>query len=202
MWSGTMDDYTFTSDRDFLLRDGDLCVRPVCDRTQDYVILSGWLQNPRVLEFFGGRDQHHSLEAIREKYAPKQPDQSDLFPCLIEFLDRPVGFIQFDQLRPEELSRFGYSPQEIVYRVDLFIGETDLWGYGLGRRALRIVTRHLFQARSASQVVSNPQVDNPRAVRSYLAAGFRNVKLLPRHQLHEGQLRDCYLMEADNDQRI
>jgi aminoglycoside 6'-N-acetyltransferase len=28
-------------------------------------------------------------------------------------------------------------------------------------------------------------------------SGFRRVRLLPRHELHEGELRDCRLMGVD-----
>lgn len=34
-----------------------------------------------------------------------------------------------------------------------------------------------------------------RAIRCYEACGFRKVKRLPAHELHEGQWKDCWLME-------
>ena len=34
-----------------------------------------------------------------------------------------------------------------------------------------------------------------RALKCYQKAGFRIIKILPEHELHEGKMRDCYLME-------
>jgi len=36
------------------------------------------------------------------------------------------------------------------------------------------------------------------AVRCYEKSGFKKVKLLPAHELHEGAMRDCWLMERSN----
>ncbi len=161
--------------------------------------MNRWLQNPLVQKYFGGRNQIYSMESLREKFSPKETAQDGMVPCLIEFLSRPVGFIQFCSLSPAEILKFGYSPDESIFRIDLFIGETDLWGCGLGRRALAVVMRHLFEVRAAQRVVIDPQVDNLPAIRSYTAAGFHKVKLLPQHEMREGRPVDCVLMEAARD---
>ena len=37
--------------------------------------------------------------------------------------------------------------------------------------------------------------DNKRAIRCYEKVEFKFVKLLPKHELHDGVFVDCYLME-------
>ena len=47
----------------------------------------------------------------------------------------------------------------------------------------------------ARRVILDPHQNNPRAVRAYQKAGFRIIKPLPAHELHEGVMEDCWLME-------
>jgi RimJ/RimL family protein N-acetyltransferase len=41
----------------------------------------------------------------------------------------------------------------------------------------------------------DPHQDNPRAIRAYEKAGFRILRSLPAHELFEGKMTDCFLME-------
>ena len=34
-------------------------------------------------------------------------------------------------------------------------------------------------------------------IRAYEKAGFRIIKSLPEHELHEGKMEDCWLMERE-----
>ncbi|WP_376711556.1 GNAT family N-acetyltransferase [Alicyclobacillus acidiphilus] len=47
----------------------------------------------------------------------------------------------------------------------------------------------------ADRVVMDPRVENTRAIHVYEKCGFRQVKLLPQRELHEGKRHDCWLME-------
>ena len=40
------------------------------DDTRDYILMSGWLTDERVLEFYEGRDNPHDLAKIIEKFGP------------------------------------------------------------------------------------------------------------------------------------
>ena len=54
--------------------------------------------------------------------------------------------------------------------------------------------------RRASKVILDPHIGNVRAIRCYEKCGFRKVKLLSLHELHEGEYRDSWLMEATDTQ--
>ncbi|WP_019911591.1 GNAT family N-acetyltransferase [Paenibacillus sp. HW567] len=47
----------------------------------------------------------------------------------------------------------------------------------------------------ADKIVMDPQSWNRRALRVYEKNGFVRKKLLPEHEWHEGQYRDCWLIE-------
>ena len=94
-------------------------------------------------------------------------------------------------------SEYEIEDDEGVFGVDLFIGEPDLWDRGIGTRAVKVLVEYLLGEIGAARVVIDPAVTNARAVRCYEKSGFRRVKLLPRHELHEGTRRDCWLMVRD-----
>ena len=76
-----------------------------------------------------------------------------------------------------------------------FIGEPDYWNRGIGTAFLQTVASYLKTCKSADCVLLDPHKNNPRAIRAYQKAGFRIVKSLPEHELHEGKKEDCWLME-------
>ncbi len=106
-----------------------------------------------------------------------------------------MGYVQAYPLDGAGLVEYGLAPTgETVWGLDQFIAEPDLWGKGVGRRFLRLLCGHLFSQQRVNRIVLDPHVDNERAIRCYEACGFRKQKLLPRHEMHDGVLVDCWLM--------
>jgi aminoglycoside 6'-N-acetyltransferase len=182
-----------------LVHDGDLSIRLMRDKLPDYQIMSAWLTDPCVLEFYEGRDRPLSLVDIQSHYGPRVRGAEDVTPCLIHFQSIPIGYIQFYPLSEESRSSYALPVDyslDSVYGIDQFIGEVSYWNRGFGTRSISLLLRYLFQTRRACKVVLDPHVDNHRAIRCYEKCGFRIVKLLPAHELHEGILRDSWLMEV------
>jgi aminoglycoside 6'-N-acetyltransferase len=48
----------------------------------------------------------------------------------------------------------------------------------------------------------DPRVSNERAIHCYEKCGFQKVKVLKEHELHEGVLEDCWMMEYKNEGRV
>ncbi len=170
--------------------DGSLVVRRL--EVADLPQLCVWRSDPRVLEFYGGRDTCLDLGAARDKFLPRISGESHIRPCLLQLDGQALGYLQYYEVRdPQE---YELADAEDTWAIDLFIGEPDLWGQGLGSRALIAVVEALFSEHGARRVVIDPQVTNNRAQRAYEKAGFQKVKVLKEHELHEGRRRDCWLM--------
>ena len=167
-----------------VVRDTDLSIRPLRDDDHDYELLSRWLSDPRVLEFYEGRDSPLSLEAARNEFSTQAMAEENNTPCIIEYRNEPIGYLQL------------YPTDPPAWGLDQFIGLPEHWNHGLGTRTVSLMLRYLFQVKLASKCVLDPHLTNLRAIRCYEKAGFRKVKLLPKHELHEGELRDCWLMET------
>ncbi|MCP5066945.1 MAG: GNAT family N-acetyltransferase [bacterium] len=170
-------------------------VRPFRDEVQDYRRMAEWLSDERVLKWYGGRDKPFDMEGIRARYGPRARGEQPVKPCVIERHGRPIGYIQHYPV--EEAGDYHLEDAADAHGIDLFIGEVELWGKGLGTTALRAVVRHLVDDAGSRRVLIDPLVDNARAIRSYEKAGFVKVKVLAEHELHEGERRDCWLMAVD-----
>ena len=83
-----------------------------------------------------------------------------------------------------------------MYGVDQFIGEPEFWGKGIGTNFMKLLTQYLFNKKGADAVILDPHTNNQRAIRCYQKVGFDVIKLLPQHELHDGEMVDCYLMEC------
>jgi aminoglycoside 6'-N-acetyltransferase len=135
--------------------------------------------------------------AVRDRFFGPGPvlPAEEFQAFLVERNGRPVGFVQVYRLPPEERELFGDSPDRPAYGVDLFLGEPELWGHGLGPRAIVLAREFLRDHRGAVRVVADPRVNNPRSVRAFEKAGFRKIRVLPARELHEGVRCDCWWME-------
>lgn len=176
-----------------IFEEGSYCLRRMEHRDDDYALLARWLSDARVLNYYEGRDNPFTLEQVREKYAPRVLAGENVTPCIIEFECQPLGYLQF---YPADVEEYHFEECGKAYALDLFIGEPAYWGRGIGTQIVRLLLVYLFEQVGADWVLIDPHVDNPRAVRSYEKAGFRKIKILPAHEMHEGRLVDCWLMAA------
>jgi aminoglycoside 6'-N-acetyltransferase len=166
----------------------------------DVPVLARWLSDPRVLEHYGGRDKPLNEAGVRAHYFQRRRDRVtgrfyEYHPCIVELDGRPIGFVQFYRWPASEIVALGYSPVERTYGIDLFLGEPELWGKGSGTRVVEIVRDHLIEKREARRVVLDPGTENTRAIRAYEKAGFRKIRVMSSQEMHEGKVRDCWLME-------
>lgn len=177
---------------------GDIRIRSLT--SNDYLLLYKWLSDDRVLEFYSGRDKHYTYQDIVDKYSKIIPGR---IKAIIEYKGKPVGYCQIYRVRGELYSEYGYPESgEIVYAMDQFIGEVDYWNKGIGSSFIKMVFDYLKTIESADAVILDPHVNNPRAVKAYTKAGFRIIKDLPKHELHEGKMEDSYLMEYRFDDNL
>ena len=176
-----------------LIAGGELRIRPLVE--DDLEALAGWLADERVLEFYEGRDTSWPPDKVRAHFFEEPECGAEFLRVAIEWRGAPIGYGQVYRLHDGLFAEYGLPDTgEVVYAMDQFIGAPELWGKGLGTRYVNAVAEFLAAERDAAAVVMDPRVNNPRAVRCYQKAGFEAMCLLPAHELHEGELRDCWLM--------
>jgi len=134
-------------------------LRPVVDT--DVELLFGWLQDPEVYRWWGGRPLARD-EVVRRYLGGREPD---VVSFVIEHGDCAIGYIQY-------------------WIADASSGGLDMFlvpgarGQGLGPDAARALVRYLIQERHWRQVTVDPAVDNASAIRAWHKAGFRAGRTL------------------------
>ncbi len=133
-----------------------------------------WLNEPHVVEFYSRRPS--SYEEVRRRYLPRL-DPDWLTKCFIVAVEKEIGYIQVyrNSDYPEWAGLIG---EQAGISLDLFIGELDHVGIGLGRlllsQFLDEVAFPLYSAEEACYIAH--QTVNHRALRASQAAGFQFVR--------------------------
>lgn len=172
-----------------LFKNGKLAVRKLEEK--DKLLLAKWLSDPAVLEFYEGRDNPFDEDKINDVFFASQDEE---VKCLVELEGEGIGYIQFYELDEDHKIEYGYL-DETVYGIDQFIGEVEYWNKGYGTKLVSTMVEYLITHKKADIVVMDPQTRNERAIRCYEKCGFTKVKVLPDHELHEGEYQDCWLIE-------
>ena len=173
------------------IENGDIIIRELEKR--DFPTLLKWLTDERVLAYYGGRDIKYTLNSLIVHYGRKFDDG---FRMIIEYKNFSVGYGQVYRVRGEAFQEYDYPDTDrVVYAMDQFIGEPEFWNQGIGTAYVNLLCTYMKNCRAAEVMILDPHTDNKRAVRAYQKAGFKIVKLLPEHELFEGKMEDCWLME-------
>ncbi|WP_181346997.1 GNAT family N-acetyltransferase [Thalassobacillus sp. CUG 92003] len=170
-----------------LFQQSKLRVRSLEER--DKLILAKWLSDPSVLEFYEGRDRPFDVNKVETEFFQHNDDVTGF---MVEYDGVRIGYIQF-----YVCDDYGYA-DELIYGIDQFIGEPSYWNRGIGTLLVSSMAVFLCDHKQAERVVMDPHVTNERAIRCYEKSGFKKVKLLPKHEWHEGAYRECWLMEYCN----
>ena len=161
--------------------------------SEDALLISKWLSDPEVLEYYEGRDCPHDEQMVRTIYFAEEDETAK---CIVEYDGHPIGYVQFYQLGNEERVEYGYTKiEEVIYGTDQFIGEPIYWNKGIGSILVKSMVNFLLMEKGADRIVMDPQSVNYRAISCYEKCGLIKVKLLEKHEKHEGEMRDCWLME-------
>ncbi|WP_256815216.1 GNAT family N-acetyltransferase [Cytobacillus sp. Bac17] len=160
----------------------DLLIRLMNDK--DIEVMAKWLNDQSVLEFY--EEPPLNIDMVIKKYGPRVEGKHYVIPCIVEYKNEPVGYIQYYELQEDELKRYGYSANKNIYGIDQFIGETQLWGKGIGTAMILMMLNYLSKSKGASSVVLEVKKNNSRAISSYKKCGFRKIKEL---------YTDLYLIE-------
>ena len=136
---------------------------------------------------------------MRHHYATAALAVEGVTGCVIEHGDEPVGYLQYFPVASfgAEYGLDAGDDTADVWACDMFVGDADRWGQGIGGAALRAVLDHLVIDRGARRVLIDPRVVNERAVHLYERVGFRRVKVLAGHEVHEGRAWDNWLMSYE-----
>jgi aminoglycoside 6'-N-acetyltransferase len=140
----------------------------------DLPLLYEWLQRGHVQRWWTNRETY---EEVVEHYLPaiEGSEPTDLYLILSE--DRPAGFIQSYRVSDHPEYQEVIAVEDGVAGVDLFVGQLELTGRGLGSEALgRFVRDVVFSDPEIHACVADPDAQNHASLRAFEKAGFHVVR--------------------------
>lgn len=178
-------------------RDEEITIRTL--EIGDADLLVKWLSDPAVLEYYEGRDRPHDVDLVKQRF---YENREDIIQCIIQYRTTDIGYIQFYLIDEEEREIYDFKDYKgTIYGMDQFIGETDYWNQGIGSHLIKATVNYLIKEKGATKIVMDPQAWNTRAIRVYEKNGFVKKKFLEKYEWHEGEYRDCWLIEYDRINR-
>ncbi len=173
------------------------------DAQEDYELFVRWRNEPHVAEWWNTDDDPvpMTLEHAKAEHGPDA--DAWVTRCMISVADRPVGYVQFYPWSEEagEARGMGVPDPDTSYGLDIFIGEPDMIGRGVGATVVALVARHVFETEGAASVALLTPVGNDRAHRAYEKAGFRKVRQTLDTDVVDGERRMSWLMVLDRPLR-
>lgn len=157
-----------------MVLDDDVHIRTMT--TNDFYLMVKWLNNQKVLEFY--EEPPSNLERVINKYGPRIKMEHYVTPCIVEYKNQPIGYIQYYKIQETDLKKYELPNYQDIYGIDQFIGEPQLWGKGIGSIMIRKMVDYLLDDKGAAMVVLDVKKTNKRAISSYEKCGFKQIKEL------------------------
>jgi aminoglycoside 6'-N-acetyltransferase len=142
----------------------------------DLELMHRWLSAPHVREWWN--DARTAAE-IRAKYARRIAGAEPVRCYTIELGGRPIGYIQTYRICDYPDYNRHVGARQDCAGIDLFIGEPEMIGRGIGTHAVAEFLRSIVFADAAiGSCAIGPELGNRRAIRAYEKAGFRYWKTI------------------------
>jgi len=128
----------------------------------DLPLMHRWLNTAHVLEWW---DHLPTPDAVAAEYTSRIQGREPTQSFIVEADARPVGCIQCYRIAdyPDYAQYLGADDHAVG--VDLFVGEAELVGRGLGSAVLREFLRTVvFAYQSPTECIIGPEIGNHRAL--------------------------------------
>lgn len=144
-----------------------------------FPLMLKWLESPHVKKWWD-RDLVYTRELVEEKYGSyvkgyKQvggtPKRISAYIICAD--NQPIGYIQIYRFSDFPRNKMPHNLPENLGGFDIFIGEEEYTGKGLGSE---VVTKFLkLYGREYSCIFADPDLGNIAAIKAYEKAGFKKV---------------------------
>ena len=165
----------------------------------DFPLLHRWLNNAEVALFYGVGDDNRknpTPEEVVAEYAPSLKPGSPTHSFTILLDGRQVGYIQCYRVGDYAEYAKAIDLDDDAWAIDLYVGEDDARGRGLGARVIELfLEEQVFALPGVTTCLLCPEPENDRAIRAYEKAGFRYEKTVwvAEEKAYE------YVMRRDRD---
>ncbi len=171
-FGGDKECYSYGITKEEYLNDGDITLRRLCNIESDYRFLEEWYKKEEIYSHFEQRILNY--DEIVNKYYPRTKTNATVPVYMIEYKYEPVGIIQYQEINKENKELYKISNNN-SYEMDIFIGNLDLHNKGIGKKAVNLMSKYLFDTHNAELIVMCPLEENINAIKCYQKSGFRLI---------------------------
>ena len=151
---------------DVLLRGDHVTLRPMTE--DDWAILLRWNNDPEVMKYADHDD--FSPSPLDEVQAIYRWISTHAHCFIIEAEGRPIGECWLQRMNLRRI--VDQFPGKDLRRIDLMIGEKELWGRGYGPEAIALLVDFGFSREAADAIFGVVSADNARSLRAFQKCGF------------------------------
>ncbi len=135
----------------------------------DWDILLKWNSDPEVIYFSdGGNTTPRGLQRVQQIY---RGVSQNAFCFIVEVDGSLVGEGWLQKMNIDRIIE--KYPEKDCRRIDLMIGEKNLWGQGLGTDTICTLTRFGFECEKADIVFGLVGDYNQRSTKAFQKAGYK-----------------------------
>jgi len=179
------------SKHNITLRGERLVLRPMTE--DDWGILSKWDSDPDVIYYDGDWVDGYDLETTQMIY---RGVSQNAFNFIAELDGRPIGYCWLQKMNLQRVME--HFPGKDMRRIDLAIGEKELWGEGLGTEMIRILTDFGFGRENADAIFGCSVADyNPRSRRAFERNGYVIFQQTPQPEGHRAKFQYDLMLTRD-----
>lgn len=185
---------------DRIAENDSILIRKMEENDSDFCIFLKWMTDPETMKYWEGMTVHYTYDKVVKEYQEILADQ--VTPCVIEYQQKAIGFCQFCvldaevyEVPKEEYERF-VIPSDVVYGIDIFLGEVQYRDRGIGTKCLKLLMEALFDKYGADVLMIDPKTHNQRAIACYHKCGFTDYFVVPQRELQDEILHDSLIMGA------
>ena len=170
---------------DVTLHGRHVTLRPMTEA--DWDLLVRWNNDPEVMKY---ADSNEFEDKTREEVQALYRWVSTHAYCFImEVEGRSIGECWLQRMNLRRI--VDQFPGEDLRRIDLAIGEKQLWGRGYGTEAIGLLVEFGFRDESVSAIFGLVVPDNLRSLRAFQKNGFK------RHAVVQDEEGDLILRRMD-----
>ena len=140
----------------------------------DWGILLPWNNDPDVMEFADACD--FAASTLEEIQAIYRWISTHAYCFIMEADGRPIGECWLQRMNLQRI--VDQFPDEDLRRIDIMIGEKELWGCGYGTEAIGLLVDFGLLREAAHAIFGLVSADNFRSLRAFQKNGFELHKVV------------------------
>jgi aminoglycoside 6'-N-acetyltransferase len=173
----------------FTLKGERVILRPMTEN--DWAIVTAWETDPEVL-YWADTDPVEK-RTLAEVQAIFRTISQHAYCFVIEYEGKPIGDCWLQEMNLKKIIK--KYPRKNCYRVDIVIGEKELWGKGLGTDVIRTLTGFAFKHEKADMVFGVIGDYNLRSQQTFKKVGYKLAMKLKEKA--PSRAKYCYALVID-----